>query len=84
MLNPTTTGRRLPAKRASATVAAFLVGPGLAGAKVLLPLLLDVLVLGVAVLVGVYLTPLKFVHDFNLPVALPVICPGVIDCVTVK
>lgn len=79
MPNPTTTGRRLPAKRASATVAAFFVVPGLAGAP-----LLDVLVLGVAVLVGVYLTPLKFVHDFNLPVALPVICPGVIDCVTVK
>jgi hypothetical protein len=79
MPNPTTTGRRLPAKCASATVAAFFVVPGPEGAP-----LLDVLVLGVAVLVGVYLTPLKFVHDFNLPVALPVICPGVIDCVTVK
>jgi hypothetical protein len=35
-------------------------------------------------LVGVYLTPLKFVQDVNLAVALPVIFPGVMLLVGVQ
>jgi hypothetical protein len=38
----------------------------------------------VGVFVGVYRIPLVFVKIVNLPVALPVICPGVMLAVTVK
>jgi len=38
----------------------------------------------VGVFVGVYRIPPVFVNIVNLPVALPVICPGVMLAVTVK